>query len=166
MTEAKGIPVAVVVTGANRHDMKKLAALLDATVVEPAPTEPPHLALDRGYDYDDCRDAAIARGYTAHIPPTGAARPRCRRDPDRSGGEHGPYGVGVATVGVPAVVSSSSVMIPSWRSMVRLSCTIQFSASFPHATRQTTSDSRAIGRPVAGASHCGKGPSWVPRQTT
>ena len=37
LTEAKGIPVAVVLTGANRHDMKKLAALLDATVVEPAP---------------------------------------------------------------------------------------------------------------------------------
>ena len=35
--------------------------------------------------------------------------------------EHGRYGVGVATVGVPTVVSSSSVMMPSWRSMVRLS---------------------------------------------
>ena len=68
LTEGKGIPVAVLVTGANRHDMKKLAALLDATVVEPAPTEPPHLVLDRGYDYQDCRDAATVRGYTVHIP--------------------------------------------------------------------------------------------------
>ena len=69
MTEAKGIPVAVVLSGAHRHDMKKLAALLDATVVEPAPVAPPHLALDRGYDYADCREVAVARGYTAHIPP-------------------------------------------------------------------------------------------------
>ena len=69
MTEAKGIPVAEELTGANRHDMKKLAALLDGTVVEPAPTAPPHLALDRGYDYQVCRDEAVARGYTAHIPP-------------------------------------------------------------------------------------------------
>jgi putative transposase len=61
--------VAVVVTGANRHDMKKLAALLDATVVEPAPPAPPHLALDRGYDYDECRAEAAARGYAPHIPP-------------------------------------------------------------------------------------------------
>ena len=76
MTEAKGVPVAVVVTGANRHDMKKLGALLDATVVEPAPAEAPHLALDRGHDYQECRDEAIARGYTAHIPPkASAARP-------------------------------------------------------------------------------------------
>jgi len=64
------------VTGANRHDMKKLGELLAAVVVEPAPAAPPHLALDRGYDYPDCRDAAAARGYTPHIPPrAGAERP-------------------------------------------------------------------------------------------
>ncbi len=61
------------VTGANRHDMKKLADLLDATVVEPAPTGPPRLVLDRGYDYQSCRDAAVARGYTPHIPPKASA---------------------------------------------------------------------------------------------
>jgi putative transposase len=56
--------------------MTQLAALLDATVVESTPTAPPHLALDRGYDYQDCRDAAVARGYVAHIPPKAtAARP-------------------------------------------------------------------------------------------
>jgi putative transposase len=68
LTEAQGIPVAHAITGANRHDMTQLAALLDGTVVEPAPTAPPHLALDRGYDDDACREAAAARGYTAHIP--------------------------------------------------------------------------------------------------
>ena len=61
------------ITGANRHDMTQLAALLDGTAVEPAPTEPPRLALDRGYDFDDCRDAAVARGYEPHIPPKASA---------------------------------------------------------------------------------------------
>lgn len=85
MTDAKGIPVAVVVTGANRHDMKKLADLLDAVVVESAPETPPHLVLDRGYDYDSCRAAAIERGYTPHIPPkAGDATPLPPPgDPDR-----------------------------------------------------------------------------------
>jgi len=69
LTEAKGIAVALELTGANRHDMKKLADLLDGTVIEPVPTEPLHLALDRGYAYQPCRDEAIARGYTPHIPP-------------------------------------------------------------------------------------------------
>jgi putative transposase len=63
-----------VLSGANRHDMKKLAGLLDAAVVEPASTEPPHLALDRGYDYQACRDEAVARGYTPHIPPKASAQ--------------------------------------------------------------------------------------------
>jgi len=65
--------------------MKKLADLLDAVVVEPAPPEPPHLALDRGYDYQTCRDDAIARGYTPHIPPKASAeRPLPPPgDPDR-----------------------------------------------------------------------------------
>ena len=53
--------------------MKKLAELLDATVIEPAPTEPPHLVLDRGYDYAGCRDEAVARGLTPRIPPTASA---------------------------------------------------------------------------------------------
>ena len=73
MTEGKGIPVAVLLTGANRHDMKKLGALLDATVVEPTPSEAPHLALDRGYAYDECRDEATTRGYVPHIPPKATA---------------------------------------------------------------------------------------------
>jgi putative transposase len=72
-TEAKGIPTALAITGANRHDMKKLADLLDGTGVEPAPAIPPHLALDRGDDYDDCRTAAIARGDIPHIPPKASA---------------------------------------------------------------------------------------------
>jgi putative transposase len=73
LTEGTGIPVAVLITGANRHDMKKLAALLDASVIEPAPSGPPHLALDRGYDYPECRDESRARGYTPHIPPQACA---------------------------------------------------------------------------------------------
>jgi transposase len=73
LTEGTGIPVAVLLPGANRHDMTKLGDLLDATVVEPASTEPPHLALDRGDDYDACRAEAVARGYTPHIPPKASA---------------------------------------------------------------------------------------------
>ncbi len=73
LTEAKGIPTGLVITGANRHDLTQLTALLDGTVVEPTPPEPPHLALDRGYDYAACRAAAMARGYTAHIPPKASA---------------------------------------------------------------------------------------------
>lgn len=65
------MPLALVLSGANRHDMKKLADLLDAVVIArpEGDTDAPQLCLDRGYDYDACRDAATSRGYTPHIPP-------------------------------------------------------------------------------------------------
>jgi len=71
LTDGAGIPLAVALSGANRHDMKKLADLLDAQLYDAAAAEGEerHLCLDRGYDYDQCREAATARGYTPHIPP-------------------------------------------------------------------------------------------------
>lgn len=76
MTDGRGVPLATVVSGANRTDMKKLGDLLDARLLpgppaaDPAdPAAGPQLCLDRGYDYAACRAAAAAQGYTAHIPP-------------------------------------------------------------------------------------------------
>jgi hypothetical protein len=61
-------------SGATRHDLTRLAALLDAGVIEPAPTAPPQLALDRGDDDDSCRAEALARGSTPPIPPQASAQ--------------------------------------------------------------------------------------------
>lgn len=72
LSEGHGLPLAVVVAGANVHDMKLAAPTLDAIVVErPTPTEeqPQHVCLDAGYDYDLPRFAAEQRGYIAHIRP-------------------------------------------------------------------------------------------------
>jgi putative transposase len=69
------VPLALVLSGANRTDMKKLADLLDARLLE-APMEiETHLCLERGYDYPECRDAAVTRGYIVHVPPP-ASQPR------------------------------------------------------------------------------------------
>ncbi len=73
LTEAIGVPVAVVLSGANRTDMKKLADLLDAILVPRPALDESHLTLDRGYDYDACREAAVSRGHTAHIPAKASA---------------------------------------------------------------------------------------------
>ena len=63
-------------SGANRHDLMQLAALLDALLLAAPPEEAGsarHLCLDRGDDDDACREAATARGYTPHIPPKASA---------------------------------------------------------------------------------------------
>lgn len=72
MTDGKGVPIACIISEANRTDMKRLAALLDALVIE-RPAGEQHLALDRGYDYASCRQTAVDQGYVAHIPPKASA---------------------------------------------------------------------------------------------
>jgi len=67
------VPLATVLAGANRTDMKKLAALLDAKVYDVPTAEARHLCLDRGYDYAACREAAETHGYTPHLPPKASA---------------------------------------------------------------------------------------------
>ncbi len=77
LSEGHGLPLAVVVAGANVPDMKLAAPTLDALViVRPEPTGqwPQHLCLDKGYDYDLPRFAAEQRGYIAHIRPRGEER--------------------------------------------------------------------------------------------
>jgi putative transposase len=66
------MPLAVVVAGANRHDMKLTAATLDHIMVErPVPSEehPQHLCLDAGYDYDTVYEIVRAYQYQPHIRP-------------------------------------------------------------------------------------------------
>lgn len=71
LSDAKGIPLSVVLCGANRHDSKMLMDALDAIVVAvPAAGEQEqrHLLLDRGYDTPACRQVAVDEGLVAHIP--------------------------------------------------------------------------------------------------
>jgi putative transposase len=85
LTEGKGIPIALVVAGANRNDMKLLADTLDAVVIErpaPTPDEPQHLCGDKGYDFADCREQAEQRGYVPHIRARGEERQQRQEYPD------------------------------------------------------------------------------------
>jgi putative transposase len=80
LTDGTGIPLAVVVEGANRHDSKLLVATLDGLVVaRHAPEEDPgkeqeasskqHLCLDAAYDSEEVRKELEARSYEPHISP-------------------------------------------------------------------------------------------------
>lgn len=70
MTDAKGIPLAVAIDGANRHDMKRVRPTLESLAARrPPPTQraPQRMCLDKGYDYDEVRALVEAFGFTAHI---------------------------------------------------------------------------------------------------
>jgi putative transposase len=70
LTDGQGIPIAVVVAGANRHDMKLLADTLDAVVVvrpQPTAAAPQHLGADKGYDDEACSQEAEGHDDIPHI---------------------------------------------------------------------------------------------------
>ena len=70
LTEGNGLPIGLVVTGANRHDKTQVE-----TVLESMPVPPPlpsadaeqHFCADKGYDYDDVRSVISFWGYHDHI---------------------------------------------------------------------------------------------------
>jgi putative transposase len=83
LTEASGVPLAVVIDGANRHDMKLTRATLESIMVKrPRPTKakPQGLCLDKGYDYDEVRDIVKEFGFTAHIRTRGQEQQAIKRE--------------------------------------------------------------------------------------
>ena len=69
LTDGRGVPLAVRITGANVHDKWLVAEVLDAVVLcaPRGPRRPTHLCLDKGYDYADAEAAVRRRGIIPHI---------------------------------------------------------------------------------------------------
>jgi putative transposase len=79
LTEANGVPLAIVVAGANRNDFKLARDTVESIIIpRPRPTRlsPQGLCLDKGYDYDEVRALAAEFCFTAHI--------RCRGEEARA----------------------------------------------------------------------------------
>ena len=82
--DGTGIPLSLVVSGANVNDHLRLSAVLQAPVVprpRPGPGDSQHLSADKGYDYPVARAALAAQGYVAHITYRGEEVAAKRRDP-------------------------------------------------------------------------------------
>ncbi|MEN3334288.1 MAG: putative transposase [Blastocatellia bacterium] len=82
LVEAKGVPLAIEVGPANRHEVKMLVATLDGVVVErPAPSEQEkqNLCMDKGYAGEPARQEAEARGYAVHVPDKTNAKQKRQR---------------------------------------------------------------------------------------
>ena len=69
MVDEHGVPLSLVVSGANRNDCVKLEALLDARVVKPTSPQVQNLCLDAGYVGKE--EVAQQAGYVPHIRPRG-----------------------------------------------------------------------------------------------
>jgi putative transposase len=79
LSDRRGAPLGLVLSAANRTDMRLAEATLDSVVVaRPSPHTGPrqHLCRDKGFDYPATDQAARARGYVVHT-----ARKRRRGEP-------------------------------------------------------------------------------------
>jgi putative transposase len=67
LVDERGVPLSIVVTGANRHDVSQLEVVLDAIVIaRPKETEQ-HLCADKGYHGNPAREAMETRDYVPHV---------------------------------------------------------------------------------------------------
>ncbi len=74
LAEGQGVPIGLVVEGANRHDMKLTRPTIESVVAErpePTPERSQGMCLDAGYDYDEVYEILKAFGFTAHVRPRG-----------------------------------------------------------------------------------------------
>jgi putative transposase len=82
LVEGKGLPLAIEVGPAQRHDVKLLAATLDGVMidrVEPHDSQPQHLCLDKAYAGEPAQQTAAERGYKVHLPDKANAKQKRQR---------------------------------------------------------------------------------------
>jgi transposase len=87
LTDARGVPIAALITGANVPDAAMINEVLDAVAIRGprGPRRPEHLCLDKGYDYPHVAPAIRLRGIKPHIrrrgeqPLVGRVRGKARR---------------------------------------------------------------------------------------
>jgi len=82
--DGRGVPLSLVVTGANRHDVSQLEAVLDAIMVKRA--QPPqrrskHLCADAGYTGKPALEAIERHGYIPHVKGRGQEAGELKRNP-------------------------------------------------------------------------------------
>jgi putative transposase len=82
LVEAKGVPLAIEVGPAQRHEVKLLAATLDGIVIErpePSQEKSQNLCLDKGYAGEPVQEIVAERGYQAHVADKANAKKKRKR---------------------------------------------------------------------------------------
>src|SRR5438128_11582165 len=73
LTEGQGVPLGVAAGGAIVSDHKLIRATIESIPIErpkPSKKRPQHLCLDRGYDYAEARELAVASSPAGRNAPT------------------------------------------------------------------------------------------------
>ena len=85
LVDGAGVPLSLVVTGANRHDVSQLEAVLDSIVIERPDIfeRPQHLCLDKGFTGEPALEIVVLRGFIPHIRSRGEEKIEKTDNPER-----------------------------------------------------------------------------------
>jgi putative transposase len=67
LVDGRGVPLSLVVTGANRHDVTQLELVLEEIIIERPEEVEQHLCADKGYDGQAARAIIVSKGYIPHV---------------------------------------------------------------------------------------------------
>lgn len=84
LADEKGLPLLIVISGANTHDVKLLAVTLDGVIIN-RPSEDAakqNLYLDAGYFGETAQREIEERGYIPHVRPRGEEIEEKDKNPD------------------------------------------------------------------------------------
>ena len=65
--DGRGVPLSLVVTGANRHDVSQLELVLEEIIIERPDQIEQHLCADKAYDGEPAMQVIFCHGYIPHV---------------------------------------------------------------------------------------------------
>lgn len=86
LVDGRGVPLSFIVTGAHRHDVSQLEAVLEAMVVKrdnPPMRRHKHLCADAGYTGAPALKLIEEHGYIPHVKGRGQEADELKRDPGK-----------------------------------------------------------------------------------
>ena len=86
LVDGRGVPLSIVVTGAHRHDVSQLEAVLDAIVVkrpQPPKRRSKHLYADAGYSGAPASAIIEKHGYIPRVKWRGQEADELKRGPEK-----------------------------------------------------------------------------------
>ena len=88
LVDGRGVPLSMVVTGANRHDVSQLQAVLEGLMIRkpnPPVRRHKHLCADAAYTGEPAMKLILAHGYIPHVKGRGqeAAQAKVQDIPNR-----------------------------------------------------------------------------------
>jgi transposase len=82
LVDGRGVPLSIVVTGANRHDVTRLGKVLDEIMIYRPDDILQHLCADKGYAGVPAQVIIMAHNYVPHVKQRGEEVREKRADPN------------------------------------------------------------------------------------